>query len=82
MGGRFALAPPFLPAFFCILFFIILVYFRKYFDTNLKNIVENECFGYEVAMKGGYERLLFDSSGSCRFLARSQGDSHGKIREI
>ena len=51
-------APPFLPAFFCILFFTILGYFRKYFEKKLKKMVGNEGFGYEVAMKGGYERWL------------------------
>ena len=51
-------APPFLPAFFCILFFTILGNFRKYSEKKLKKNVENEGFGYEVAMKGGYERWL------------------------
>ena len=46
---------PFLPAFFCILFFTILGYFRKYFEKKIEKMVENEGFGYEVAMKGGYE---------------------------
>ena len=40
------------------LFLLFWVIFRKYFENKLKKMVEHEGFGYEVAMKGGYERWL------------------------
>ena len=45
-------APPFLPAFFCILFFTTLGYFRKYFEKIVKmSVLTSFCSGMAAAGK-------------------------------
>ena len=58
MGGREA-PPHFVDeAVFAYYFSLFLVIFGNILKKKLKKMVGNEGFGYEVAMKGGYERWL------------------------
>ena len=59
-------APPFLPAFFCILFFTILGYFRKYFEKKMKMSVLTS-FGSGNGAAGPFFSI-FTSVAAPRFL--------------